>query len=179
MASWSSSVDLYSLFSFFNGHLCECPCTCNFHNVLKLIESIFRYGQEHCFDLLNNIYMTCKYLWKLLVTKRQTWSINATTNTVMKSVAVSNSWKFKSNGRPIIHAITTQNGICIHEKTEERWDKCKQVRDLCSDVDQYIKLSIARDAYVALQISKELNHSFLKINITNFSEDSVTEMINI
>ena len=48
-----------------------------------------------------------------------------------------------------------------------------------SDVDQYIKLSIARDAYVALQISKELNHSFLRINITNFSEDSVTEMMNI
>jgi len=43
----------------------------------------------------------------------QTCNINATTNTVMKRVAVSNNWKFKSIGFPMIQPTTTQKGICI------------------------------------------------------------------
>jgi hypothetical protein len=36
---------------------------------------------------------------------------NATTSTFIKRLAVSNRWKFKSIGCPIIHPITTQDGI--------------------------------------------------------------------
>lgn len=43
--------------------------------------------------------------------KGNTWTRKATTKTVTKRVAVSKSWKFKSIGRPMIHPITTQNGI--------------------------------------------------------------------
>lgn len=37
--------------------------------------------------------------------------INATTSTVIKSVAVSKSWKFKSISFPMHHPTTTQKGI--------------------------------------------------------------------
>uniref|UniRef100_A0A0V0GPQ6 Putative ovule protein n=1 Tax=Solanum chacoense TaxID=4108 RepID=A0A0V0GPQ6_SOLCH len=46
--------------------------------------------------------------------------MKATTRTVIKSVAVSNIWKSKFIGEPIIHPTTTQNGIpnmaiCVDE----------------------------------------------------------------
>ena len=48
----------------------------------------------------------------------QTCNMKATTMTVMKRVAVSKSWKFKSIGRPMIHPTTTQKGICSHSNNE-------------------------------------------------------------
>lgn len=45
----------------------------------------------------------------------ETCNMNATTSTVMKSVAVSKSLKFKSIGCPMNQPTTTQNGICIYQ----------------------------------------------------------------
>lgn len=44
--------------------------------------------------------------------------MKATTRTVIKSVAVSNIWKSKFIGEPIIHPTTTQNGICSKRTVE-------------------------------------------------------------
>ena len=51
-----------------------------------------------------------------------TCSKKATTITVIKSVAVSKSLKFKSIGWPIIHPVTTQKGICIDFQNEMTWE---------------------------------------------------------
>lgn len=60
---------------------------------------------------------------------KQTCSMKATTSTVIKRVAVSNNWKFKSISSPIIQPITTQNGICISLKMDVSCN-CLNVRKL-------------------------------------------------
>ena len=70
----------------------------------------WRQGWYSLFSML----ILCEFFF-FLVVGTHTCSKKATTKTVIKSVAVSKSWKFKSMGRPIIHPITTQKGICSNK----------------------------------------------------------------
>jgi uncharacterized protein YbaR (Trm112 family) len=65
-------------------------------------------GKNH---LINS---RCSIQKLVMFKKRQefTWSMKATTSTVMKRVVVSKSWKLRSISVPISHPMTTQNGIC-------------------------------------------------------------------
>jgi len=65
--------------------------------------------------------------------------MNATTRTVIKSVAVSKSWKFRSIGFPMIQPTTTQNGICIRKTTHIQLSL--QIRNVLWEILAKIKIT--------------------------------------